>query len=59
MDYISDCCGAPAVEGSLNTWNDYEAGATLQPNVPLPDPVIVTYGTCSECKEHILFSEGE
>jgi hypothetical protein len=48
MNYISDCCGAPAVEGTLNTWNDYER-----------DFIVVTYGTCSECKEPSQFSEGE
>ena len=59
MNYISDCCSALAVEGTLDTWNDYEAGELLQPKVPLPDPVVVTYGTCSSCQEHSLFSEGE
>jgi hypothetical protein len=59
MNYISDCCSALAVEGTLDTWNDYEAGELLQPKVPLPDPVVVTYGTCSECKKSSLFSEGE
>ena len=48
MTYVSDCCSAPAVEGTLNTWNDYER-----------DFLVVTYGTCSECKKPSLFSEGE
>jgi hypothetical protein len=59
MNYVSDCCSAPAVEGTLNTWNNYETGEALQPKVPLPAPVVVIYGTCSACKNHSLFSEGE
>jgi hypothetical protein len=51
MNYVSDCCGAPAVEGTLNTWNDYSTEGLVQPQV--------LYGTCSQCKEHSLFSEGE
>ena len=52
MNYISDCCSAPAVEGTLNTWNDYRFSAGFTQSV-------VTYGTCSTCQEHSLFSEGE
>ena len=51
MNYISDCCGAPAVEGTLNTWNDYGTVTGIT--------IVVTYGTCSECKKPSLFSEGE
>ena len=51
MNYISDCCRAPAVAESLNTWNDYSNDSD--------DVTVVTYGTCSECYEHSLFSEGE
>ena len=52
MNYISDCCGATAVEETLNTWHDYSTeGLLVQPQV--------LYGTCSKCKEHSLFSEGE
>ena len=59
MNYISDCCSAPAVEGTLNTWNDYEAGEALQPKVPLPDPVAMTYGKCSACKKPSKFWEAK
>ena len=51
MNYISDCCSAPAVAESLNTWNDYSNDSD--------DVTVVTYGTFSECYEHSLFSEGE
>jgi len=47
MTYVSDCCSAPAVEGTLNRWNDYEAGESLR----LPYPVAMTYGQCSACKK--------
>ena len=56
MNYISDCCSAHAVAETLNTWNDYEAGHY---RVDDSEIVVVTYGTCSECHEHSLFSEGE
>ena len=51
MNNISDCCDAPAVEGTLNTFNDYGTVTGIN--------IVVTYGTCSECYEHSLFSEGE
>ena len=51
MNYISDCCSAPAVEGTLNTFNDYGTVTGIT--------IVVTYGTCSECKEPSQFSEGE
>ena len=51
MENISDCCGVPAVEGTLNIFNDYGTVTGI--------PVVVTYGTCSECKKSSLFSEGE
>ena len=49
MNNVSDCCGAPAVEGTLNTFNDYGTVTGTH--------IVVTYGTCSECHEHSLFSE--
>ena len=51
MNYVSDCCGAPAVEGTLNTWTYYSNSTE--------DATVVTYGTCAKCKEPSLFSEGE
>ena len=51
MNYISDCCSAHAVAETLNTWNDYGTVTGIT--------IVVTYGTCSECKEPSLFSEGE
>ena len=57
MNYISDCCGAPAVEETLNTWNNYSWED--REHVLHDSPELVTYGTCSKCKEHSLFSEGE
>ena len=67
MTYVSDCCSAPAVEGTLNTWNDYAGRRLLQeaqdyydhPESLKRDFIVVTYGTCSECKKPSLFSEGE
>ena len=56
MNYISDCCSAPAVAETLNTWNAYEAGHY---RIDDSEIVAVTYGTCSECKEPSQFSEGE
>jgi len=54
MNYVSDCCSALAVEGTLNTWHDYsgDTGTIAEANE-------VLYGTCSKCKEKSLFSEGE
>ena len=57
MNYVSDCCGAPAVEGTLNTWNNYSWED--REHVLHDSPELVTYGTCSKCKEPSLFSEGE
>ena len=54
MNYISDCCSAPAVEGTLNTWHDYSVDVET-----VAEATEVLYGTCSKCKEHSLFSEGE
>ena len=51
MNYVSDCCGAPAVEGTLNTWTYYSNSTE--------DATVVTYGTCAKCKKPSLFSEGE
>jgi len=58
MNYVSDCCGAHAVAGTLNftcrffiTWTYYSNSTE--------DATVVTYGTCAKCKKPSLFSEGE
>ena len=52
MNYISDCCSAPAVAESLNTWNDYRFTAGFTQSV-------VTYGKCSACKNPSKFWEAK
>ena len=57
MTYTSTCCGVRPVRGTILTFNDYDAGAELQPGIPLPDPVEVHYSTCSQCKKGSQFTK--
>ena len=56
MNYISDCCSATAVAETLNTWNDYFLYIRNQGS---DESSVVTYGTCSECKEPSKFWEAK
>ena len=56
MNYVSDCCGVSAIEGTLNTWTDFDIPFV---NNGQRDYRSVVYGTCSKCCKPSLFGEGE
>jgi len=56
MNYVSDCCSVSAIEGTLNTWTDFDIPFVNNGN---RDYRTVTYGTCSRCNKPSLFSDIE